>query len=171
MTDRFKKQRVVGNQKIDIVFAGTFNDVRQGIQSGPDLFHRPIPAADLKPHIVPGFSEPGRGYSIENANPLCDGSGHRGKFRSASFPSSKTKKARPLRTSPRHFPSPRDPPSKPPDDRGGDERRQGIVEWAHLGSNQGPTGYEPVALPAELWARLKSQNFFTYLYPLALSSN
>ena len=24
--------------------------------------------------------------------------------------------------------------------------------WAHLGSNQGPTGYEPVALPAELWA-------------------
>ena len=27
------------------------------------------------------------------------------------------------------------------------------LEWAHLGSNQGPTGYEPVALPAELWAR------------------
>ena len=26
--------------------------------------------------------------------------------------------------------------------------------WAHLGSNQGPTGYEPVALPAELWAHL-----------------
>jgi hypothetical protein len=26
--------------------------------------------------------------------------------------------------------------------------------WAHLGSNQGPTGYEPVALPTELWARL-----------------
>ena len=26
------------------------------------------------------------------------------------------------------------------------------IEWAHLGSNQGPTGYEPVALPAELWA-------------------
>ncbi len=25
--------------------------------------------------------------------------------------------------------------------------------WAHLVSNQGPTGYEPVALPAELWAR------------------
>ncbi len=25
--------------------------------------------------------------------------------------------------------------------------------WAHLGSNQGPTGYEPVALPTELWAR------------------
>ncbi len=24
--------------------------------------------------------------------------------------------------------------------------------WAHLGSNQGPTGYEPVALPIELWA-------------------
>ena len=24
--------------------------------------------------------------------------------------------------------------------------------WAHLGSNQGPTGYEPVALPTELWA-------------------
>ena len=28
--------------------------------------------------------------------------------------------------------------------------------WAHLGSNQGPTGYEPVALPAELWARCQS---------------
>ena len=26
--------------------------------------------------------------------------------------------------------------------------------WAHLGSNQGPTGYEPVALPAELWAHI-----------------
>jgi hypothetical protein len=26
------------------------------------------------------------------------------------------------------------------------------LRWAHLGSNQGPTGYEPVALPAELWA-------------------
>ena len=26
--------------------------------------------------------------------------------------------------------------------------------WAHLGSNQGPTGYEPVALPAELWAHM-----------------
>ena len=25
--------------------------------------------------------------------------------------------------------------------------------WAHLASNQGPTGYEPVALPTELWAR------------------
>ena len=27
------------------------------------------------------------------------------------------------------------------------------IWWAHLGSNQGPTGYEPVALPTELWAR------------------
>ena len=27
------------------------------------------------------------------------------------------------------------------------------LQWAHLGSNQGPTGYEPVALPIELWAR------------------
>ena len=26
--------------------------------------------------------------------------------------------------------------------------------WAHLDSNQGPTGYEPVALPVELWALL-----------------
>jgi hypothetical protein len=24
--------------------------------------------------------------------------------------------------------------------------------WAHLASNQGPSGYEPVALPTELWA-------------------
>jgi hypothetical protein len=28
-----------------------------------------------------------------------------------------------------------------------------VGEWAHLESNQGPTGYEPVALPTELWAR------------------
>ena len=28
----------------------------------------------------------------------------------------------------------------------------GYHGWAHLGSNQGPTGYEPVALPIELWA-------------------
>ena len=28
--------------------------------------------------------------------------------------------------------------------------------WAHLVSNQGPTGYEPVALPTELWARLSN---------------
>ena len=27
------------------------------------------------------------------------------------------------------------------------------IVWAHLVSNQGPTGYEPVALPTELWAR------------------
>ncbi len=27
-----------------------------------------------------------------------------------------------------------------------------LIWWAHLGSNQGPTGYEPVALPTELWA-------------------
>ena len=28
----------------------------------------------------------------------------------------------------------------------------GICEWAHQDSNLGPTGYEPVALTAELWA-------------------
>ena len=28
-----------------------------------------------------------------------------------------------------------------------------LAQWAHLVSNQGPTGYEPVALPTELWAR------------------
>ena len=27
-----------------------------------------------------------------------------------------------------------------------------LKEWAHLGSNQGPPGYEPEALPIELWA-------------------
>ena len=31
-------------------------------------------------------------------------------------------------------------------------RNSSLSWWAHLGSNQGPTGYEPVALPAELWA-------------------
>ena len=30
--------------------------------------------------------------------------------------------------------------------------RQGIRKWAHQDSNLGPTGYEPVALPTELWA-------------------
>jgi hypothetical protein len=33
------------------------------------------------------------------------------------------------------------------------QRLQQVLRWAHLASNQGPTGYEPVALPAELWAR------------------
>lgn len=28
-----------------------------------------------------------------------------------------------------------------------------IWGWAHLDSNQGPTGYEPAALTAELWAQ------------------
>ena len=38
----------------------------------------------------------------------------------------------------------------------------GIRKWAHQGSNLGPTGYEPVALPAELWARyaIKMTKFF-----------
>ena len=27
-----------------------------------------------------------------------------------------------------------------------------LIWWAHLASNQGPSGYEPVALPTELWA-------------------
>jgi hypothetical protein len=27
------------------------------------------------------------------------------------------------------------------------------LRWAHLDSNQGPTGYEPAALTAELWAQ------------------
>ena len=35
------------------------------------------------------------------------------------------------------------------------------IQWAHLGSNQGPTGYEPVALPAELWAPI-----FIIFHPL-----
>lgn len=34
------------------------------------------------------------------------------------------------------------------------------MKWAHLGSNQGPTGYEPVALPAELWARWDQYSYF-----------
>ncbi len=29
-----------------------------------------------------------------------------------------------------------------------------IKWWAHPVSNQGPAGYEPAALPAELWAPL-----------------
>ena len=40
--------------------------------------------------------------------------------------------------------------------------------WAHLGSNQGPTGYEPVALPAELWALLP---FSSIIFPSLKSVN
>ena len=29
--------------------------------------------------------------------------------------------------------------------------------WVHLDSNQGPAGYEPVALTAELWTRTAAQ--------------
>src|SRR5258706_11675305 len=28
-----------------------------------------------------------------------------------------------------------------------------VPKWVHLGSNQGPSGYEPDALTAELWTR------------------
>ena len=31
------------------------------------------------------------------------------------------------------------------------------IFWAHLVSNQGPTGYEPVALPTELWALMANR--------------
>ena len=41
-------------------------------------------------------------------------------------------------------------------------------QWAHLGSNQGPTGYEPVALPAELWAHNNSVKREVLHYPLPL---
>ena len=41
-------------------------------------------------------------------------------------------------------------------------------KWAHLGSNQGPTGYEPVALPAELWARPPQLTII--VYPLGVST-
>lgn len=33
--------------------------------------------------------------------------------------------------------------------------KEKIKWWAHPVSNQGPAGYEPAALPAELWARQK----------------
>ena len=39
-----------------------------------------------------------------------------------------------------------------------------VLWWAHLGSNQGPTGYEPVALPTELWA-LQAQAAFSGIFP------
>ena len=33
--------------------------------------------------------------------------------------------------------------------------RDGVKKWwAHLDSNQGPTGYEPLALTTELWAHM-----------------
>ena len=33
-----------------------------------------------------------------------------------------------------------------------------LKRWAHQESNLGPTGYEPVALPTELWALLLYHN-------------
>ncbi len=36
------------------------------------------------------------------------------------------------------------------------------LDWAHQDSNLGPTGYEPVALPAELWAHSTD----TYIYKM-----
>ncbi len=30
--------------------------------------------------------------------------------------------------------------------------RHALLQWAHQESNLGPSGYEPVALPTELWA-------------------
>src|SRR5690349_24888832 len=36
----------------------------------------------------------------------------------------------------------------------GHDQRATSTRWAHLDSNQGPIGYEPTALTAELWARL-----------------
>lgn len=33
----------------------------------------------------------------------------------------------------------------------------GVEWWAHQDLNLGPLGYEPIALTAELWARLKKQ--------------
>ena len=45
-------------------------------------------------------------------------------------------------------------------------------EWAHLESNQGPTGYEPVALPAELWALFLSLQLFRfYRFPTTSSQD
>lgn len=32
--------------------------------------------------------------------------------------------------------------------------------WARQDSNLGPTGYEPVALPTELWARMSAFKFY-----------
>lgn len=37
------------------------------------------------------------------------------------------------------------------------QRRSGIRnEWVHLDLNQGPTGYEPVALTTELWTLMRT---------------
>lgn len=36
--------------------------------------------------------------------------------------------------------------------------------WAHLDSNQEPAGYEPAALPIELWALNPFFNYYTNLY-------
>jgi hypothetical protein len=41
-----------------------------------------------------------------------------------------------------------------------------LERWAHLASNQGPTGYEPVALPTELWAQTRNMNLLKTLPPV-----
>src|SRR3954465_7428806 len=40
----------------------------------------------------------------------------------------------------------------------GHAHRDALRSWAHLDSNQGPGGYEPPALTAELWAQPCSTN-------------
>ena len=42
---------------------------------------------------------------------------------------------------------------------------QMLVWWAHQDSNLGPTGYEPVALPAELWALAETVSLLPGVHP------
>ena len=46
-----------------------------------------------------------------------------------------------------------------------------MSRWAHLASNQGPTGYEPGALPTELWAHLSREPFAPGAWDLSYRIN
>ena len=41
------------------------------------------------------------------------------------------------------------------------------IWWVHLDLNQGPAGYEPVALTAELWTHLRSLKLFCFSFSIA----
>jgi hypothetical protein len=45
-----------------------------------------------------------------------------------------------------------------------DSKKTTSYKWAHLGSNQGPSSYEPPALTAELWAL--AERIVSYLLTL-----
>jgi hypothetical protein len=55
----FEYQGMVGDQKIGLLFAGGAYDVCRSIQCKNDFVDRPGSISDLKPRVIPRFSEIG----------------------------------------------------------------------------------------------------------------